>query len=545
MTPIAPPGSHLDPVADDLPGPLACAVVAFCAGAGVLALEVTGARVLTPWFGSSIVVWSNVIGVTLFAIALGNFFGGRIADRLPHRSILAGVLVGAGVLAAMFPWLVPILARRYLPDDLPLDIAFAMLGKASLVVALSALAPPLVLIGAVSPFLVRSLAAARGVGGAAGWVSGLGTLGSLLGTWAPVYWLIPSVGSKITCLLAGALLTIAGAIAAWRGRRTTWLAILIVALGTSLVALRADRSPNRGAVDGSILAEIESRYQYARVEQNASRTALKLNEGLDSFHSLTIDGELLTGAYYDPYLLLPPLVAKRGETFDVAILGFAAGTSGRQFLTAYSDRKDLRIVGVELDPAVAALGTKYFSLPNDERLSIVVDQDARVFLDHDARKYEAILVDTYAHQVYVPFQTCSKEFFAAARERLEPGGILAANIGGIDFDDVPLSAIRNTAAAVFDRVALERVSGSRNFILLAARDASPPSLASALDRVPSALAGVVERCQGFGQRREFAFDPSLVVLTDDRSAIERLADSDLLARARRELAAALRAGEER
>lgn len=518
-----------------LPSALAASALAFCAGAGVLALEITAARVFIPWFGASIVVWSNVIGVTLLAVAAGNFLGGRLAERRPDSNVLACLLVVAGVLAAAFPYLASALARRYLPAELPLDIAFSVLGRASLIVALATLAPPLVLVGATSPFLVRAVAADGRVGRAAGWIAGSGTLGSLVGTWLPVYYAIPQFGSRTTCLLAGALLTVAGLFCVRRSRIGAAAAALVLLAIGGTIGSTHDQPVMRGATTGLVLEEIETAYQYARVERDGPRTLLRLNEGLDSFHSLTVEGELLTGAYYDPFLLLPALAPQVGDTYDIVVLGFAAGTWGRQLLAANADRPELRVIGVELDPAIVRLGQQYFGGLDDERLVIVSDQDARVFLDRCRDRFELILVDTYASQVYVPFQTCSVEFFRSARERLAPGGLLAANLGGVSFEDEPLTAIRNTCAKVFSSVALERFARGRNFVLLAAEAGKPPRLSAAAEVVEPPLRRIAEEQAANGLRREFEYEPKIIVLTDDRSSIERLCDLDLERRAAREL----------
>ncbi|MFG0319209.1 MAG: fused MFS/spermidine synthase, partial [Planctomycetota bacterium JB042] len=270
-----------------------------------------------PWFGSSILVWSNVIGVTLASVAVGNLLGGRLADRRPRASLLATLFAGAAVLSAAVPHLVPWLAVRYLPPGLGLDVSFALLGRASLLVALVALGPPLVLLGAATPFLVRGATRDGRVGRAAGLVSGTATLGSLVGTWLPVHVLVPTIGSAWTCAVAGGAVGAAGLVC-WLGARPRTMrgatalglaGIVVVGLGAA-----AERGVGRPVGEGTeVLAELETRYQYARVEREEGRTILRLNEGLDSFHSLTVDGELLTGAYFDRYGLFLPRGAPDGR----------------------------------------------------------------------------------------------------------------------------------------------------------------------------------------------------------------------------------------
>lgn len=507
----------------------------------MLSLEITGARIFIPWFGSSILVWSNVIGVTLGALAVGNFLGGRLADRRPQGGLLGILLALAALLTAMVPFSVPPLAARYLPEGLELVSAFALIGRASLQVAILSLGPPLVLLGMATPFLVRGATAGEQtrVARAAGLVSGAATLGSLVGTWLPVYVLVPTLGSRWTCVASGFAILIGALIAILAGRAVRSAGPLVALLLASLLALAfwSDRAVGREGRGAEVLLEIETRYQYARVERDGDLVILRLNEGLDSFHSLYREGELLTGGYFDYYGLFPPLVGEPGRTREILILGFAAGTIGRQLLGLYGDRFPLRITGVEIDPEVAGLGPRFFGLPDDPRLELVVDQDARFFLDRSLRRFDLIVVDTYADQIYVPFQLCSQEFFTSVRDHLNAGGGLVANLGGFSMDDAPIRAIRNTAALVFGEAALLRVEGGRNFVLSAGLD-GPLDPRSNPELYPAELLPIFAATRRTGAFRSGPVEPmdpmdrATTILTDDCSAIELLADRDLLEKSR-------------
>lgn len=504
-------------------------------------MEVTGARLLIPWFGSSILVWSNVIGVTLGSLAVGNFIGGRLADRRPRAGLLALLLSLAAVLTGLAPYEIPWLAQRYLPEGMELASAFALIGRASLLTAILAFGPPLLLLGTATPFLIRGATREGRVARSAGLISGAATVGSLLGTWLPVYYLVPELGSRMSCVVAGFALAGGAVVALVAGRvagRAAVVAALLSLVGLGLMAGLAERSVGRGATRGEVLAEQETRYQYARVEryrdQTGEWTALRLNEGLDSFHSLLkTDAVLTDGAYYDYYGLFPPLVGQAGRPRSILILGFAAGTIARQILLLHGEGEqalELKITGVELDPAVADFGREYFDLPDDPRLEVVTDQDARVFLNLCQESYDLIVVDTYADQIYVPFQTCSLEFFRTASSRLNPGGALVANLGGFTVSDLPIRAIRNTAARVFGEIALLRVAAGRNFVLCAGQQIAPPDPRNAGFAWPEELLPMVAASQAPGAWQTFPFDEAELVLTDDRSPIELLADRDLLSK---------------
>src|SRR3954466_3012465 len=82
--------------------------VVFLANAGLLVLQLLAGHYLAPFVGSSVETWTCVIGVFLTGIALGNHYGGRIADRSPSTKTLAKLLVLGGLssLSMILWWVV-------------------------------------------------------------------------------------------------------------------------------------------------------------------------------------------------------------------------------------------------------------------------------------------------------------------------------------------------------------------------------------------------------------------------------------------------------
>lgn len=532
MSPVSDDASGRS-VAVDLPGPLRGALIAGLTGAAALGLELTAARLFMPWFGASIHVWSKVIGVSLAALALGNLAGGRLAARWPTRGVLAGLLGGAALTAALAPMLTRSFALSTVPADLPLEAALGILGQASLVTAIAALGLPLFVLGTIFPFVVKGAARTWSVERSSGVMSCVSTLGGLLGTFAPVHWSIPSYGSRATCLGIAAVLAIAALLAAWplRGRRGLAAAVVLALTGVGISSFAP--SPWKPATgDAAVVLERESAYQYVRVERSGDATRLCLNEGLDSYHSLAFAGDVMTrGAYYDSLSLMAAGPLTSSSSPRVLVLGFAAGTVARQMLALFGDGRDLRIDGVELDPVVAQLAQPYFGLPDDPRISIHVDVDARSVLDRTDLRYDVIVVDAYSQQIHVPFQLCSREFFASVREHLAPGGLFVSNVSAFSADDRALRAIAATACAEFRHVGALAVFGSRNFVLVG-------SMETAADQwllPPSALPERLQPARSAADetRGVFAWPTRSddVVLTDDRSPIERIMEDDLEQRA--------------
>jgi spermidine synthase len=291
--------------------------------------------------------------------------------------------------------------------------------------------------------------------------------------------------------------------------------------------------PSRGFHEGeNTLIEMESRYQYLRavkVSEDPLTVHLCINEGLDSFHSIYVEGSVLTGEqYYDYYSLLPALAGMEAPG-PVCIIGLAAGTIARQYVHFFASNPDMKIDGVELDPKTVEIGRRFMDLAYaEDRLTVYGDRDGRMFLTSPGPAYDVIIIDAYAQQIYIPFHMTTRAFFQQVHDRLRRGGIMGMNLSGFSYDDRLLRAIANTAASVFDGVRLARVVGGRNFMLYAVRDgrALDPSRA----RLPTSQAlldGLLKNISVFGVTRHIAFDPDGMLLTDELAPVEKLCDEDL------------------
>jgi len=407
----------------------------FGAGIGSLATEIAASRLIAPYFGSSTIVWANLIGIVLAALALGYLLGGRLADRRPEPRLL-GLIVLA---AALWVALTPFLARPFLDASIRnLDEASAGAVIGSFFAVLLLFAPAVVLLGMVSPFAIRlAIADVATAGAVAGRFYALSTAGSLVGTFVPALIMIPLVGTQRTLLGTAALLALSASLLL--GRRPLAVAAAIAALGVI--------PPGAVKTDSGLLHEEDSLYQYIQVvERSDGRRLLRLNEGV-AVHSVWRRNTVLTGGVWDAFLALPRLLGRPPRT--VAILGNAAGTTARALGVFYPGAQ---IDGVELDPAVSRVGRRYFGLDDNPRLT-VHDVDARPFLRSTRERYDLILADAY-RQPYVPFYLATREFFQLARERLTAGGILALNVAAVPGDDSLLDGITGTLKHEFQTVAV-------------------------------------------------------------------------------------------
>jgi spermidine synthase len=349
-----------------------------------------------------------------------------------------------------------------------------------LLVALLVLAVPMLAMGAVAPWLVSLSSDAHDVPGrASGRILGAGTLGSLVGTFGSTHVLVGALGSVLSLRIAGAALVLLGLLARrapGRPRAATWFVLLVPCLVPIVPG------PPRPA---GLLAEVETPYQFARiVEEPDGMRLLKLNEGLDSFHSAYRAGDLWTNRYFDAFVA-PALLAPVGQAGvrRVLIVGMGGGTMARQ-IHAIDPAVD--VVGVEIDAQLVDLGRAWLGL--DAALPVLVGLDGRLALRSDAGPWGAVLIDAYAQQIYVPHHLCTVEFFRLVRERLAPGGVAALNLGGRTREDPVVSAVAGTFATVFGNATMARVPGTRNMLLMGWNGDAPQAgvLASRLRQVAAA-----------------------------------------------------------
>ena len=410
----------------------ALSALVFVAGIGTLAVEISASRLLAPYYGSSTIVWANLIGLVLASLSLGYWLGGRLADRRPEPRVLGAIVLAAAVWIAATPFV----ARPFLDVTVEgIDEASAGAAIGSFFATLGLFAPSVTLLGMVAPFAIRlALGAVEAAGSVAGRLYALSTVGSLLGTFLSALLAIPLIGTQRTLLLSAALLALVGAVLL--GRR--WLLVPLA------VAALAGVPPGAIKADDELLYETESRYQYIQVVQRGEARYLRLNEGV-AVHSVWRPDSVLTGGEWDLFLTVPPLLGRPVER--VAILGNAAGTIARAYAVFYPRAE---IDGVELDPEVSRVGRRWFGLGDNPRLR-VRDADARPFLASTNRRYDLIVVDAY-RQPYIPFYLATREFFRLARERLRPGGIVALNVASVPRDRELARSIAGTLAVELPQV---------------------------------------------------------------------------------------------
>jgi len=398
-------------------------ILVFLSGVVGMAIEMLAARLLAPYFGTSQVVWANLIGLILLYLSVGYFLGGRLADRYPSERALALLLLAAAVSMALIPFISgPILQEGVIG----LSQANVSILAGSLESVLLLFLVPVTPLGMVPPFAIRlTMTQLHRAGSSSGGIYMLSTLGSILGTFLPVFWLIPTIGTRRSFLVFAGLLFLASAWSLlalagfWARAAQAGLARAVVQAGLAL-ALIVPAAGLTAAPLGPIksipamIYERESLYNYIQVTQASDGTReLILNEG-QAIHSIYNPQQILTGWYWDYFLTAPFFNPgfQPSQLHRMAIIGLAGGTIARQFTAAYGP---VPIDGVEIDPAIVDVARQYFDMrePNLH----VFEQDGRAFIRQTRASYDVIAIDAF-QQPYIPFHLTTEEFFSELRDHL-------------------------------------------------------------------------------------------------------------------------------
>ena len=490
----------------------------FVSGMASLGVEFGASRLLAPYFGTSLYVWGVLIGLILIYLSAGYVIGGRLADRHPRDDVLYQITAWAGLWIGVIPLVsYPIL----LASQQGFKQLSVGLVAGSLLATVLLFAVPVILLGCVSPFAIRLLLKDVETGGnTAGRVYALSTAGSILGTFLPVFWFIPTYGTRPTLVGFGLVLILISVAGLWPRRR--FYAAFGIAVILAWILLPSGIKPPQV---GSLLYEKESAYNYIQVVQVGTQTQLILNEG-QAVHSIYDSQNILTRGPWD-YMLVAdsfrPAQATEPRPKDIAILGLAGGTAARGYTAAFGD--NVQITGVEIDPAILDVAHRYFHL-NEPNVHPVV-ADARYWFDTQAGHYDVMVLDAY-RQPYIPFHLTTREFFTEVRDHLKPGGVAVVNAGRTATDYRLVDAIASTMAAVYPSVFLVDVPEFANTLVYGSTE--PTTIADVehnLGLISEPLAQTVaDSAMSEGSLRVSPYHGQ--VFTDDLAPVERLIDDIIL-----------------
>jgi len=401
-------------------------------------VEILGAKMLSPYFGTSHFVWTAQIAVTLVALAAGYYAGGWWVDRSPRLGRLYGAILVAGVYLALTVTMTRPVAYGLLKFSLPVG---------SLLTSMVLFFVPLCLLAMTGPFLIRVLTVSvSDVGGNVGRLTALGTLGSLAGTLLIGYLIIPYLPNSVTMYL-------------------TALLLMLLAGGHSLTygrGLAGKLTPLAGVVAGVLAG-----YGGLAREHAAGEFSVELFHGNSNFGLLQViqeknssfrsyKNDYLTQNTYDTneqqsvsmftYMLHGLARAYTTNLNEVLCIGLGVG-----IVPMALAREGVKVDVVEINPAVVPVARDYFDL-QPEKLKLFFG-DGRYFLNQCAKQYDAVVLDAFLGDS-CPSHLMTREAFSAVRRILKPEGTLVINTFG-SFEpgaDFLTASLSKTLASVFTSV---------------------------------------------------------------------------------------------
>jgi len=399
----------------------------FVTGGAVLMLELLGTRIISPFYGTTIYVWSSLISVTLVFLALGYFVGGKIADRKPRITMLYLFILLAGLSVV----LLSIVDSLVLAATDHLGPRWGALSSAFILFSL-----PMFFLGTIAPYAIKVKAEElKHIGVTSGNLYGVSTIGSFVGALLTGFILIPNLAiSTVVNLIA--LLLFAVVVVGFIIEKK-YYGLLV----TPLLAVFLLPQPALSlAEDIEVVYQKESLYGKIAVVDRGERRFLLVNNATHTEYNLK------TEEFTFAYLRLFEKTLKYFPQAETCLgIGLGGGGIDNKFRA-----HGIEVDNVEIDPKVIEVAKEYFGFDGE-----VVAADGRYYVQNSDKKYDLIFLDAFGGYSVCP-HLVTQEAFNAMKNILSPDGILAINSMGWEFGhstkDTFVKALYKTLKSVFPYV---------------------------------------------------------------------------------------------
>jgi spermidine synthase len=394
-------------------------IVAFFSGAVVMILELTGSRIVAPYLGTSMIIWTSLIGVILASLSVGYWLGGKYADRNPSIQVLQRILLTAGVLIILIALMQPFLVF--------ISSSGQSLGMSAIIAMVVLFSPATVALGMVSPYVIRlRLTSVSDSGSTVGAMYAISTIGSIFGTFLGGFVLISLFGSiKILFIIAVAILVLV-IILGWH-KRLTVISLLFILLASILFFYFSPKVLLANTMEP--VFDIDTKYSriwgYEKKygpENRQGRFVTSVYKGIQSGVYLDDTDELMFD-YAKGY----DLMEYYNPTFrNVLMIGGGAYTYPRYFSKKYP-KASMDIV--EIDKGMFDLAREYFDYANYSNVHEFFE-DGRRYLNSNETVYDAILIDAFGNTLAIPFHLTTVEVNRKIQESLSDSGVVIINVVG-------------------------------------------------------------------------------------------------------------------
>ncbi|RPH50372.1 MAG: spermidine synthase [Desulfobacteraceae bacterium] len=391
-------------------------IIVFITGAVVMALELVGSRIVAPYLGASIYVWTSLIGVILASLSLGYYWGGRLADKKPDYRTFSLLILSSAIFTGIIGVIkIPVLDAvcRLIPD-----IRISAVMAAALLFA-----PASVLLGTISPYAIRlRMENLEHSGATVGRLYAISTVGSIIGTFAAGFFLISFLGSRNILILLSLILFAVYFLACFgnTSRSGKLIALFTAALLLSAHFFPASESDgktididtkySRILIEEMTAAGIGKKIRLIRVDRNWAQGAVIIGEPDELFFS-----------YSGFYRLADHFYPGNGNAL---LIGGGTYMLARDYIKRNpGNNMDV----VEIDPDFTELSKKYFYLEDDPRITSI-HEDGRTFLKRAAGRYDIMFIDVFKSSASPPFQMTTVEAIRSASNMMNEKGVLITNI---------------------------------------------------------------------------------------------------------------------
>ena len=383
-------------------------------GAFTMIFEIVGSRIIGPYLGSSVYVWTSLIGIIFASLSLGYWLGGLLSIKRTSYLFLAAMLISAGIFVMLTA-----LGNTYVLDRIIKYIPGFKLR--TLIAAVMLFAPASLFFGMVLPYGVKlKMHNITSSGKTVGKLYATSTFGSILGTFSAGFLLLPAFGhTNVQMAISAALFLLAAFILLLDHK---WM----VSLTPSILLIIAALSWNYQHHKTKDYVDQDTRYNrvliYNTLDKETDRPIrmLRINNENSSAMFLDQDDDLVFDVL-KYYRLVKHFVPGFEKTLMIGGSGYAYP---KDYLKQHSNAT---IDVVEIDPGLTLLAKQYFDLPVDPRLSII-HEDGRTYINRTQKKYDAVFMDAYKSILTIPFQLTTIEAVQQLNKILGEDGVVFANI---------------------------------------------------------------------------------------------------------------------
>ena len=424
-------------------------ITVFLSDALTMILELIAARVLSPYVGSSNLIWTTIIGIMLTSMSIGYWFGGKMADKNKENDIK--ILSNYLLISAIATSIIPILEVVFI------DVLSQLSSNLILVAIICATVTfgiPSFLLATVSPIAVKIKNNNMDhIGATSGKISSLSTIGSIFGTFFAGFILIPNLGVRNIILGCSILLWILSVYLFNKKDKKYYILMiveLLIIIGLNVLGgyLFQVRNPE-------ITRDVDSEYSRIWVTNldvgETTYKTLQVDTGLESYINQET-GEM--GATYLYYYDLFEYYNK--EANDALMIGGAAYTYPMHYLKKYENKT---IDVVEIDEKMTQIAEEEFGLDKNNPNLGLITQDGRSYLNYNEKKYDTVFIDAFKG-LNAPFELTTYEAMQKVYNSLDENGTVITNIiSAIEGDDADFIKYEySTYKAIFDDVKVFQVN---------------------------------------------------------------------------------------